>query len=125
MKKILLILSIVFVLATFVYLYLYKSHRDISSEQAIIVNGLNVIKEFENNEDQSNKKYLDKTIEIQGNVTSIDEETKTVILDEKIFTSFNNNEGVKIKTKISIKGRLIGYDSLLGEIKLDQCSLVK
>lgn len=44
---------------------------------------------------------------------------KFSVTSPKIFSE------LKANNPISVKGRCIGYDDLLEEIKLDQCSIVK
>jgi hypothetical protein len=46
-------------------------------------------------------------------------------LDEKLLARFTNNipNNLKLQTPIAVKGRLIGYDDLLAEIQLDQCTI--
>jgi len=61
---------------------------------------------------------------IFGSVTEINKNFLT--LDDKIYCKFdgvipNNNT----KSLIEIKGRCIGFDSLLEQIKLDQCSILE
>mgnify|MGYP000106091903 FL=1 len=66
--------------------------------------------------------WQDKVVVIEGLITSRDE--KGITLSNQIycqfredvnFTSLENNQSIKLK------GRVIGYDDLLEELKLDQC----
>ena len=70
--------------------------------------------------------WKDKVVVIEGLITSKDE--KGITLSNQIycqfredtdFTSLNNNDTVKLK------GRVMGYDDLLEELKLDQCIIQK
>lgn len=70
--------------------------------------------------------WQDKVIVLQGTITSKDE--KGITLSNQIYcqfredidvTSLNNNDTIKLK------GRVIGYDDLLEELKLDQCIIQK
>ena len=48
------------------------------------------------------------------------------MINNKIFCKFDNIVNkININDSIVVKGRCIGYDELLEEIKLDQCSIVK
>ncbi|MGL2964021.1 OB-fold protein [Flavobacterium sp. RSB2_4_14] len=97
--------------------------RDIQSEEtAYTVSSLQIVDEFTSNITESNKKYLEKPVVISGTVTSI-------IGNEVIIDNVVNCEFAKVATtlkqgkKVVVKGRVIGFDDLLGELKLDQCNL--
>ena len=45
------------------------------------------------------------------------------VLDEKVFVMLTNSIQVKLDEEVVVQGRLIGYDSLLEEIKLDQAQI--
>ena len=64
--------------------------------------------------------WLDKVVVLEGIITSKDDSGVTI--NNQIYCQFKDK--LKIATaqkKIIIKGRFIGYDDLLEEIKLDQC----
>lgn len=106
------------------YKYLYHKHRDISTEVAVFSVSVNqLLNEFTKDETKANSKYLDKSIVIKGKVTNVDTTNKTIVLDEKVFVLLTNSPKVKLNTEVSAQGRLIGYDSLLEEIKLDQAQI--
>ena len=124
MKKIIIVLFILIVVSFVGYKYLYHEHRDIATETAafsVTVNDL--LKEFTEDENKANSKYLDKSIVIKGKVTSVDNPNKTIVLDEKVFIILTIPQKVNLNTEVSVQGRLIGYDSLLEEIKLDQSQI--
>ena len=124
MKKI-VISSLVLILMLFLgYKYLYHEHRDIATEKAVYSVTVNqILKEFVADETKANAKYLDKSITVKGKITTIDSVTNSVVLDEKVFVLFTNSTNVKLNENIVVQGRLIGYDSLLEEIKIDQAQI--
>ncbi len=124
MKKI-VISSLVLILVLFLgYKYLYHEHRDIATEKAAFSVTVNqILKEFVADETKANAKYLDKSITVKGKITTIDSVTNSVVLDEKVFVLFTNSANVKLNENIVVQGRLIGYDSLLEEIKIDQAQI--
>lgn len=99
--------------------------RDIQSEKAVFtISSQSIVAEFTANADASNKKYLEKPVAINGTVTSVN--GKEVILDDVINCTFLKvDTSVKKGQKLTIKGRVIGYDDLLGELKMDQCNVNK
>lgn len=106
------------------YKYLYHDHRDISTEKAAFsVSVSQILKEFVADEATSNSKYLDKSITVKGKITNIDNVNKSIVLDEKVFVMLTNSIQVKLDEEVVVQGRLIGYDSLLEEIKLDQAQI--
>lgn len=104
--------------------YLYnKPHRDIVSEEAEIeLSAADLSASYEKNTEQANNLYLDKVVKVTGNVTEYDE--YAIVLDDVIYCSMDSSS---VKGEPSsgmpamIKGRVIGYDDLFGQVKLDNC----
>jgi hypothetical protein len=126
MKKI--ILAVLFLLVLIGgYFYVYQEHRDIAKEDVSYdVAVPTLFSEYQSNESAANTKYLDKTIVVSGKVTALNKETLSLVLDEKLFATFLGEipSGIEPNSRIKVKGRLIGYDSLLEEIKMDQCIIL-
>lgn len=127
-KKIILFILLPVVLAAgyFIYNYLYHGHRDIDSEDAkftLTVKELEAA--FVTNESLANKKYSNQTIEVDGKVTAFDAASGTVTIDEKLSAVLQKNEPVATGKTIKVKGRFLGYDDLVEELKMDQVSLQK
>jgi hypothetical protein len=122
-KKIVIVLGIVVLVGILGFNYImHGGGRDIQSEESAFKVSSEVIKnEFSNNMEESTKKYLNKTIEISGLITAI--EDSIVTIDETIFCKIISLENIKEKNNVTIKGRLVGFDDLLGEIKLDECNI--
>lgn len=104
------------------YVY-HGGKRDIQSEDtAFTVTSAAIVSEFTSNADASNKKYLEKPVAVSGTVTSVT--ANEVILDNAVNCNFaTTNATVKMNQKVTVKGRVVGYDDLLGELKLDQCNI--
>jgi hypothetical protein len=124
MRKYWILIAIV-IMAIVSYNYLYKEHRNIESEKAnYSLTAQQIDLEFRNDLKNSENKYLNKTIEISGVVSEINETEITI--NDRIFCQFSEKitqQEIKLNSKISIKGRFIGYDDLLEQIKLDQCTI--
>ena len=123
-KKILLF---VFTLCLFFlgYNYLFPDHRTINQEEALFnVEASILFDEFIDNSKQAEYKYLNQTIIVSGVITSFNPEN--IMINNKIFCKFDTiMTEININDSTVVKGRCIGYDELLEEIKLDQCSIVK
>lgn len=125
MRKWIIILVIVIVAAIFGYNYVYQDHRDIESEQAEFTMSSSEINQlFSKNSVAAEQKFLNKTIEVSGLITDIN--SNDITIDDKIFCQFSDNlEASTDKNEnIKIKGRVIGYDDLLEQVKLDQCTII-
>ena len=123
-KKAIFILVLVVILAVG-YNYIYKDHRIIEDETPdFIVTSNAIFQEFSQNQIASETKYLDKTVEISGVVTELSQNDLT--LDSKIFCKFINTiTTINLKDVVKLKGRCIGYDDLLEQVKLDQCNIAE
>lgn len=125
MKRKWIILLILLLLAFAGYKYIYQNHRIIKSEQAKFeVSSRYIVEEFASNAVEAEKKYLDKTIIVSGIISEIN--PNSITLDGEVFCQFDvgTNQSLKINAKTKIKGRFIGYDDLLEQVKLDQCYIL-
>ncbi|WP_397363120.1 hypothetical protein [Olleya sp. R77988] len=121
-KKFLLLLSILVIGPILVYKYINQGHRIISEETAsYTINAKKLLEDFIKDVSSTQEKYLNKTIEVSGTITAKD--AHSVTLDNIIFCSLSNPTKVALNTPITIKGRCIGFDDLLEEVKLDQCTI--
>ncbi|WNH13185.1 OB-fold protein [Thalassobellus suaedae] len=125
MRKIIIFIFII-LLTIIGYNYLYQDHRDINSEQTdFSLTATTLLNEFSINPNASEKKYLNKTIEINGSITEKNSDNLTI--DDKVFCLLLNNTQniLENNSPIIVKGRVIGYDDLLELVKLDQCTILK
>lgn len=68
------------------------------------------------------EEWQDKIVVVSGEVTNIDD--KGIMLSSKIYCQLKQAtdlQKINLSNNISLKGRIIGYDDLLEELKLDQC----
>jgi hypothetical protein len=126
------ILSILFIGGTgaFIgYKMLTKPHRDVASATAIKVTASAIAGEYESNETQSNAKYLDKVLEVNGEVSEVSKNQKgeTVIglKGSDMSGLMCTVEGaltteVKSGEVIAIKGICTGY---LTDVVLVRCTV--
>jgi hypothetical protein len=125
MRNKLIVGFIVFFGIVFAYNYVYPDHRAISEEiVSFNVEADSIFNEFIEDASQAESKYLDQTIVVSGLITSVNAENITI--SNKIYCQFETlNNDLKVNESVAIKGRCIGFDDLLEEIKLDQCSIIK
>lgn len=126
MRKKIIITSIVLMVAVIAgYQYVYKNHRNISTEMASYkLSATDLSKEFQINPKDSEAKYLDNTIQVTGYISETD--NLSITLEDKVFCQFLEPQETlfKLKEKVIIKGRFIGYDDLLEQVKVDQCYII-
>jgi len=68
--------------------------------------------------------WTGKVVQITGKVTELTE--YGVVMNGTIFCQFENGDDLQSiveNQQINIKGKLVGFDEILMEIKLDQCIL--
>jgi inosine/xanthosine triphosphate pyrophosphatase family protein len=100
---------------------MYGGARNLSTEDtAFTVSSKGISNEFASNVEKSNKKYLEKAIAIKGTITKIS--GTEVIIDDSIICNLKDlDPSIVEKQVITLKGRVVGYDDLMGELKMDQC----
>lgn len=116
--------ALVVLLGLFVgYTAIYKNHDEIEKLDLTFIGSAN---NFEEAIQESPEDFVNAIVQLKGQISSVD--PTGAILSNSIFCQFREAETLnelKQNTEITIKGRYIGYDDLLEEIKLDQCILVK
>ena len=100
---------------------MYGGARNLSNEEtAFTVSSKSIANEFATNIDLSNKKYLEKAIAVKGTITKIT--GNEVIIDNSIICNLKNfDPSIQKDQEVTLKGRVVGYDDLMGEVKMDQC----
>lgn len=120
-NKILLTLLIVFFGAYSTYKYVYRPHKNI---EKLATNFTGNCNEFLSKIKEDTNIWNSKIVELSGKVTSIDK--NGITLNKQIYCLFKEplkTARLKKNQTIKIKGRVIGYDDLLDELKLEQCIL--
>ncbi len=72
------------------------------------------------------KSWTNKVVQIKGEITEIDD--NGIILNESIYCQFEQKTDLNlnfINKEIQIKGKVEGFDDLLMEIKLNQCTIIQ
>ncbi len=120
-----ILLLVVLLVAISINYVFHGGARDLATEQTEFnVSSKDIILEFASNITTATKKYSDKAISISGKVTAVSDSVVTI--DHTIICNFKSPDtSIKNDQLISVKGRLVGFDDLMGELKLDQCSIIK
>jgi hypothetical protein len=125
MQNKLIVIFILIIGSIIAYSYMYPNHRSISEETvSFAVKADYIHGEFIQNSAQAEQKYLDQTLLVSGLVTAID--SKSLTIENKVYAQFETlNSDLNVNDSVTVKGRCIGFDDLLEEIKLDQCTIKK
>jgi hypothetical protein len=101
-------------------------HRNPSTEKAKFEMTAEAFsKAFKDNAVEANKQYINQAILIEGDITTISGVTVTL---NNIACNIDSTEVVKIKdlkvgSKVKVQGLVVGYNDLMEEIALAQCTI--
>lgn len=125
-RKYLLFFLFILILSIIIgYNYMYKEHRDISSEKAdFTLTSKELMNEYKIDLDDATTKFLDKTIQLDGIVTDVESDNFTLNDVIICYTDSITIQNINITEEVKVKGRSIGYDELLEYIKLDQVTII-
>lgn len=126
MKMALRILAVVVLIGLAIGIYLYnKPHRDLTGEApAYTLSAQALSAAYQKDSQQADSLYLDQVVAVSGEVSST--EAQAVVLEDKIYCSLDSASPTASFTEgqaVSIKGRVIGYDALFEQVKLDHALL--
>ncbi len=122
-KKIILSILAIFafaILGIWFFVFFKPTHfkRDVADEKGIAVSSKDIVKEFQSNEAASNTKYINKAVEITGEIAEVkkDQTGKTTIIiksDDAFSNVFvtlkQTDQQPKTGANICIKGICTGF----------------
>ena len=105
-----------------------KPHKDFDkSPFEVTIESRELISLYQDNTDNANTRFLNKILLVIGTITNI--ETNIIILDNGIVCTLDPSQiitdEININNKVSVKGRCIGYDDLLEEVRIDHSFIMK
>lgn len=124
--KIIILLVVIGLIGFFAYNYvMHGGARNLTTEKTnFTVTSESITSEFTTNIQKANEKYLEKAVAIKGKITASN--GNEVILDGIVICNFKSQDlSIKKDQTVTVKGRVVGYDDLMGELKLDQCFVIK
>lgn len=79
---------------------------------------------FANNEDTATQKYMDQVLKVSGVITEI--EGKSVVLDHRVLINLltDTAAGFHKGEELIIKGRCVGFDELLVQVRIDKAEIL-
>ncbi len=129
MKKTILIIIVIVVLGGIgAYFYVFhKPHRDLKNEEASITEQANVVVDkYKEDVNTANTVYLDQVIEVKGVAAEVHPDH--IILESGINCSLAEeaqNPEIMAGDEVTVKGRVMGYDDLFEEVRMDFCKVVQ
>lgn len=101
------------------YQYAYQPHKTTEELKTdFIGTSEELMQKIQNNFNAWNN----KTVELSGKITAKDE--NGITLNHQVYCQFRedfSSEKLTENEQITLKGRVIGYDDLLNELKLNEC----
>lgn len=125
------VLAALIIGAVIFYRIWYQPHRNVKEERGIQVTAQDIMTAYTSNEKNANTIYLDKAIEVKGEVSDLskNEAGKTIITLKTSdptggvrCTMKEDAGGVKTGSVVTIKGICTGY---LMDVTLIECYLVQ
>lgn len=127
-KKLIFFISFLLIGILITYKIVYAEHRNIKEENAVVdIYAVDLYQLYNENTIKTDSLYLDKVITVSGLLSNWDNEKYSGMIDHKVYFQCTNpiKLNTEIEQKIKIKGRLIGFDEVLEEVKLDQCYIIE
>ncbi len=113
-----LVVGVLAIAAFGLYVVFFKPHRSVDDERAIQVTAVQLFNDFESDEVNANQRYLDKVVEITGQVADITTDMErhpvvTLATDDILFgvrcTLAENQPGLQTGDTIRVKGICKGF----------------
>lgn len=104
----------------------HPKHREIAKEAPAFQLGADELHYlFANDEATAVPKYMDQVLQVSGTVTEMEE--TNIVLDQRVLVNFLPGAVSDFQDgqTIVIKGRCVGFDELLLQVKIDQATLIK
>ncbi len=132
-SKIFLLIALVLILggSAVAYFIWNKPQRNVENEKGIGITASQLVKQYQQNEAEANKKYLDKTIQVTGNVSEVknNQDGKATIMltsDDPftgVFCTLKESAGnINTGSSVVIKGICSG---MLTDVRLREAVVVK
>ena len=104
-----------------IYIF-YKPHPEWNQMEPVYeLRAVDLLLEYRSNILKANSKYLNQVLSITGEVTSL--EANLVIIDHGVTFTLDSTQIINVQPAVGkrliVKGRCVGYDDLLEEVRMD------
>ena len=132
MKKILIVLLIILLASGgILYYVMNKPHKDVRDEETTNIKATQLFIEFSADESSANARYLNKALEVNGEISIIDEnqDKQTYIVlktTDDMYGIMCTMQSRDITNKVGDNVHIKGYCSgFVGDVKLTDCVIAK
>ncbi|MCR9155453.1 MAG: OB-fold putative lipoprotein [Bacteroidetes bacterium] len=127
MKKLVYIIIILLGIAGGTYWYVFhKPHRDLQNEEvAYSLQADELMQAFSEDQATADSLYVDQLISLEGIVESVEE--RALIIRPGIYGSLDSTAtmpALKAGDPVKIRGRVLSFDELFEEVKMDYVQFV-
>ena len=116
-----MLLSILLAAGIFVYYQFNKPHRDFSAEEAAYTLGAEeLVNAYQQDPSLSDSLYVDQLVAVSGEISEIKE--NALLLSPGVYLSLDSTQSIEalsVGQQISLIGRVLSYDPLFEEVKMD------
>lgn len=120
-----MLLSIILAAGIFVYYQFNKPHRDFSAEEAAYtLSARDLMKSYQQDPSLSDSLYVDQLVAVSGEISEIKE--NALLLSPGIYLSLDSTQSVEapsVGQQVSLVGRVLSYDPLFEEVKMDNARI--
>ena len=116
-KLAIIILTLIFIIGIFYFFTYQNKHTDwIDIKPQISLSAQELLQTFQNGGEND---LINKVVQISGTITALDD--SLYILDKTVVCkpAVNIESNITEKEFVTVKGRCVGYDDLLMEVRLD------
>mgnify|MGYP003634197227 FL=1 len=120
-----MLLSIILAAGIFVYYQFNKPHRDFSAEEAAYTfNAEELVKAYQQDPSLSDSLYVDQLVAVSGEISQLKE--NALLLSPGIYLSLDSTQSMDallVGQQINLVGRVLSYDPLFEEVKMDNARI--
>lgn len=116
------IIALIALMGLATYYYIYQQHPSMASLQ---VQWQGSATHFLEKDEKEQKALTNKIIVLSGTISALD--STSITINNTVFCSMEGKqerEKIGLGKYVKVKGRLMGYDELLEELKLDACIII-
>ncbi len=123
---IILVLGVLGGIGAYFYVF-HKPHRDLANEEAALTEPANIlVDKFRENVESANAVFVGQVVEVRGIAAEVHPDH--ILLEGGVYCTLAEdalNPAVNQGSEITVKGRVVGYDDLFEEVKMDFCQVVQ
>ncbi len=122
MRKLLYVVLVLAIIAGLTYWYVFhKPHRDLQNEAvAYTLTAEQLVQQFSQDRPLADSLYIDQLIALNGVISEVKD--RSLILYPGVYGSLDSTETmpeINVGDSVLIRGRVLSYDELFEEVKLD------